>query len=751
MISIKWYHVIIIGILAHLLFYRKPADVVQIPDVKSAIQRAKTSSCKRELEDFAKSIESIDYSTIELRRSCQLDRKIQRNQFIGCVTNSTQNIIKIEQQVKNTTECLDLCFSYGHSFAAYNNDLPTCNCWDSDGFLDVEFASFSDCLKSNQLSLFKVDNGIYYPTGRNGLKTANPHVGPIRIAFLLSLSGRDYLQVKRLVDNIYSSQHHYYIHVDRQDDYLLRELKLMYANHDNVLFASSRFRTIWGGTSLLRMILDSMKSLLREEWDYIINLSESDFPLKSLGQLESYLAKNPSSVYLKTHGLRGYQFIKKQGLEWNFYECENRLWRLGRRKLPRGIVYSGGSDWFALPREFCQYIMDNLTNSESIVKPLYEMYNHTLLPVESFFHTIALNSEFCDKFQSGNLRVTNWNRKKSGVCQHKETVDWCGSSPLVYRSSDWERIQYFNESKNLFFARKFDPTISSSIISAIEKKIKPVSEGANETDIDTRFWRNVYSFNRSSESDRLTYGPVFEQFGLFARNQTGYDSANNTRLESVDLFFNEDRFVGILLMHCSKMICSQLLVERTPKVYRKSKDCLNTEGITLNAIEISQRFDSGERLFRDYSPLNHLSDVAVYHQWMVEAAPRGAKKSTYDIYFRWIDSLNYPELVQTVKLKRPTRSSKLSLAHRLNINRPIMTGLWTLVIRDRNIDCLKYEFLLFGPSTFDESKIKQDQFDRHYKVTENCTKVRTKQQLDLSETLTGCCACEDKYWSVAIR
>ena len=51
----------------------------------------------------------------------------------------------------------------------------------------------------------------------------------------------------------------------------------------NVRLSRQRFASIWGGASLLTVLLHAMTELVSDktwEWDYIINLSESDFPVK---------------------------------------------------------------------------------------------------------------------------------------------------------------------------------------------------------------------------------------------------------------------------------------------------------------------------------------------------------------------------------------------------------------------------------------------------------------------------------------
>jgi len=55
------------------------------------------------------------------------------------------------------------------------------------------------------------------------------------------------------------------------------------------------------------------------------------------------------------------------------------MWRLGNRELPPDIEIDGGSDWIALNRKFCHYLV---TSTDSLVTGLKHMYQYTLLPAE---------------------------------------------------------------------------------------------------------------------------------------------------------------------------------------------------------------------------------------------------------------------------------------------------------------------------------------------------------------------------------
>ena len=148
---------------------------------------------------------------------------------------------------------------------------------------------------------------------------------------------------------------------------------------------------------------------LNWKMDYIINLSESDYILKKPEDFKEFLYKNKGRNFVKSHGRETTTFLKKQGLDRTFYECDNHMFRLGPRNLPEGLVIDGGSDWVCLSRDFIYYILKE--EKDSLLNGLNAIFNYTLLPAESFFHTTLRNSRFCPTYLNNNLRITNWKRK----------------------------------------------------------------------------------------------------------------------------------------------------------------------------------------------------------------------------------------------------------------------------------------------------------------------------------------------------
>ncbi|KAK6044778.1 Core-2/I-Branching enzyme [Cooperia oncophora] len=194
-----------------------------------------------------------------------------------------------------------------------------------------------------------------------------------RILFLLQLNGRNERQVKRLLKALYSPFHYYYIHVDKRQLYMLTEMKAVAAwlKLSNVFVSPDAHSTIWGGASLLTMV--------------------------------------QGKSYMSSHGYNTGRFIQKQGFDFVFVECENRMWRIGRRgEFPRNLRVDGGSDWIVLHREFAEYSISD----DELPAKLRALFASIILPVESFFHTLSYNSRFCESILGSNLRLTNWNRKQ---------------------------------------------------------------------------------------------------------------------------------------------------------------------------------------------------------------------------------------------------------------------------------------------------------------------------------------------------
>uniref|UniRef100_A0A183F4H5 protein xylosyltransferase n=1 Tax=Heligmosomoides polygyrus TaxID=6339 RepID=A0A183F4H5_HELPZ len=412
----------------------------------SALARAKTEACRRKISDAACKLKNGAFHEVFPESQCGNHDSSLVNVQVGCFeddkNNRTLDGFSYEFKNDNSAEkCRSFCYRAG--FVYYGLEFGReCFCGDAVASQLLrqercaEYRCTGDdtqfCGGFNAISIFHtglkrshlMPKAVYE-------EDTDLDAKPPRILFLLQLNGRNERQVKRLLKALYSPSHYYYIHVDQRQLYMLTEMKAVAAKLPNVLVAPDPHSTIWGGASLLTMVQDAIRRSIEtpslSDWDFLINLSESDFPVMTLHDFET---QNPQKSYMSSHGYNTARFIQKQGFDFVFIECEHRMWRIGQRgEFPRNLRVDGGSDWIVLHRDFAEY---SISNDELPVK-LRALFASIILPVESFFHTLAYNSRFCENIIGSNLRLTNWNRKQGCRCESlKKVVDWCGCSPLVF-------------------------------------------------------------------------------------------------------------------------------------------------------------------------------------------------------------------------------------------------------------------------------------------------------------------------------
>ncbi|TNN13274.1 Xylosyltransferase oxt [Schistosoma japonicum] len=326
---------------------------------------------------------------------------------------------------------------------------------------------------------------------------------PIKIVYLLVWNGRSWHHIRRMFQLIYNPRHYYYIHVDARCDYLYTMTKSFIQHYPPNIYLTSRFSPIWGGQSLLDMFLSSLKDLSTNmsdwEWDFVINLSERDMPIRPNHELVTYLSHNRGKIFLRSFNHAGQSFLRNQGFGQLFIECDSYVWHLGERSIPPGVVLDGGSDWMILPKIFVDYIIHS---EDNLVRDIKEYFRYSLLPVESFFHTVAQNTHFCTSIINHYLRFINWKRPQGCGCKYGSEVDWCGCSPLTLSGpKDAELLCELTGKclksnhglQPLFFARKFDSTIDLGIINFVISKLLKRHDVTIELHNPNYYLENIYS------------------------------------------------------------------------------------------------------------------------------------------------------------------------------------------------------------------------------------------------------------------
>ena len=334
------------------------------------------------------------------------------------------------------------------------------------------------------------------------------------------LAHKDPKQVRRLVDNL-DKDGIFVFHICKNtSDETFQEFKTLLNNTNH--FFCERVRSFWGEIGLVQATLNALNTLENSnlKYDYVHLLSGQDFPIKNSQYRNEFLKANNGKEFLLfwkfypidknnkeemdsspwtkgkhlqikrlTHYYirhRGekyvipekydlslkemspirsfFYFLKKTPLylkeknlkyKWNEFRFTRTL--PYPKPLPN-LQFWGGSHWFSLTPKAVNYLID-FDKKDNYLKKFYEQ---VLLPDESYFQTVLLNSPLKANIVSDNLREIVFPPK--------------AANPIFLEDKHFELLQ----NSNALFARKFDSKLSENILAKIEAKILSIDEQQNQ-------------------------------------------------------------------------------------------------------------------------------------------------------------------------------------------------------------------------------------------------------------------------------
>ncbi|XP_002007843.3 xylosyltransferase oxt [Drosophila mojavensis] len=682
----------------------EPECDINAKEAISALQRAKTKDCRQHIASIACAIQAGRFYATHLQSSCPAGNH-RANVSLGCYRDEKDSRLLggyfTSFKTSNSPgSCVELCLQSGYPYAGVQYarecfcgfDTPPSSAKLADSSCNMKCIGNAKEICGGIYAMNVYETGIAKFTPQLAASTPAPGQEPqaVRIAFLLTLNGRALRQVHRLLRALYAPQHIYYIHVDARQDYLYRKLLELEPKFPNIRLARKRFSTIWGGASLLTMLLQCMQDLLQSswEWDFVINLSESDFPVKTLDKLVEFLSANRGRNFVKGHGRETQRFIQKQGLDKTFVECDTHMWRIGDRKLPAGIQVDGGSDWVALSRPFVNYVTHPAIDDE-LLQALLHLFRHTLLPAESFFHTVLRNTQHCGTYVDNNLHVTNWKRKQGCKCQYKHVVDWCGCSPNDFKPEDWPRLQS-TASKSLFFARKFEPIINQAVLLQLEEWLfgPYTSEYVNLRG----YWQSLYhheDVHGAGDDLARTVGDSLMRL-----------SAQQFKLDAVQLlelthYLHRDQYKGFLVRYSAlaRNSSKELQLESRVRPVQHGKVAKNSRVTKrLRNFEVSTDFDQKEQVARNFAKLlGPHSDLMLSYTYQGVAGSQDTSHS-YNLTLIWLDPFDRLQDFNELHVE-DSQVDVINYSKTL-LKRPLTPGIWTAKLIGRTSIYAQLKFLV---------------------------------------------------------
>lgn len=262
-------------------------------------------------------------------------------------------------------------------------------------------------------------------------------------------------QFKRMFAAIHDPANHYLIHVDRNSGPELEaDIRGFLAAFPNAAILKSK-RALWGGYSLIDAELRGMAELLKMDakWEYFINLSGQDFPLKPQSAIKAFLAGNRGKEFIRAVDQKAVRPDTMARVEQYALELTDRIVRtFVRRRFLREATPYIGNQWMIVSRRFCAFV-----TGDPAADRYKAFYRNTFIPDEGFFQTVMMNTAEHGEVVSDDLRMIDW--VPDGDIKLR---------PRTYRLADAKAL---TTSSNLF-ARKFDATEDSEILDALENSLR---------------------------------------------------------------------------------------------------------------------------------------------------------------------------------------------------------------------------------------------------------------------------------------
>jgi len=258
-------------------------------------------------------------------------------------------------------------------------------------------------------------------------------------------------QFKRLFKALYHPENHYLIHLDKKASIeIYDDIKDFLTDFPSTYILESE-NVVWGGYSMVQAELNGMNYLLKLnlEWDFFINLSGQDYPLKSQKIIREYLTKNKGNNFLKIADQLVVRPETMNRIENHFTETADGFSEITyKRAYLKDVVPYIGGQWMILTRQCCEFICNS-----GEAKKFEDYYKNTLIADESFFQTVLMNTSFYGVLNNDDKRAIIW------------IPD--GDIKLRPKTFTEDDVKFLLEGNNLF-ARKFDDNIDSNIIDNLE-------------------------------------------------------------------------------------------------------------------------------------------------------------------------------------------------------------------------------------------------------------------------------------------
>jgi hypothetical protein len=235
-------------------------------------------------------------------------------------------------------------------------------------------------------------------TQKTGLKP----FASVRIAYFIMVHNEPE-QFIRMFQKIYTRDQFYLIHIDRKASAEITDVIQGFLIHYPNAYILESMNITSGGFNMVQIELNAMEFLLNlsNDWEYFINLSGEDYPLKSQTIIRKFLTEQNGKNYLFYYDQKFCRPDTLKRIQNHFTELAFRISSfIYKREFMKDVTPFIGGKWMILTRDTCCF----LSNSKRVMR-FEDYYLHTFLPAESFFQTVLMNTSFHDIIVNDDKRA----------------------------------------------------------------------------------------------------------------------------------------------------------------------------------------------------------------------------------------------------------------------------------------------------------------------------------------------------------
>ncbi|CAJ1455427.1 unnamed protein product [Effrenium voratum] len=209
------------------------------------------------------------------------------------------------------------------------------------------------------------------------------------------------------------------------------------------------------------------------DWDYFINLNDSDYPIAQLTSLRRFLWLNNGGNFINV----GSAYKDCDCGRYLVFECGDELYSIAPgTQYPRRpqLQHASGPNLVAITRDFADYIDGNRNVSGTPVQQVLADLGILQQPDEKFFQTMSLNSPYCPWHVRWGFHI--WDRP--GLAPDAASPEVAGPelkmlTPPLLSSGFWERLAGVKRQvMAVFFARKFDNNRTEALQDQIDEALE---------------------------------------------------------------------------------------------------------------------------------------------------------------------------------------------------------------------------------------------------------------------------------------